>query len=516
VTLLRHFDFSEIDFRPQNQNIRNVHKKTSKSINSISTMRIHSSMKFLAAATTAALLVAVTNAFGVAPLVVRPHVRLSTTATTTTARSKTTAIFVSTENTQDSNKASIPNTIIKVNPLIAGIQPSKTVEIFSLVKQMQADGIAVTSLCVGEPDFLPAPAVLEAVVQAVAAGDTKYTAITGTAALRQAIAADLARRKGVKYDWKTEIVVGNGAKQCVYQGILAVAGAGDAVLVPAPYWPSYPEMVAMAGATPVIVPTDADTGYLLTAAQLRAALQEHGDAVKLLILCNPSNPTGGVYSAEHLSELTEVLLDFPHVAVLADEIYERLVYSTEKDACPSFAAQPGMFHRTLTVNGFSKAYAMTGLRLGYLAAPAHLARAVTTIQSQLTSCAGSLSQAAGVAALTLVTDEELQQNVEIMRHKRDYVLEQLATMPGVHVAVPPAGAFYVLPNVEGYYNGDDNELCMDLLKSKKLALVPGSSFGAPGTVRISYATSMEELEEAMDKLRSFLQERKVQEEGASP
>jgi aspartate/glutamate/aspartate-prephenate aminotransferase len=475
-------------------------------------MRICMSMNMLlAAATTATLLLAVTNAFGVvAPLVVRPHGRISTT----TARSKTTAIFVSTEQTQENSSSSKQgDSVIKVNPLIAGIQPSKTVEIFSLVKQMQADGVDVTSLCVGEPDFLPAPAVLEAVVQAVQAGDTKYTAITGTAALRQAIAADLARRKSVEYDWKTEIVVGNGAKQCVYQGILAVAGAGDAVLVPAPYWPSYPEMVSMAGANPVIVPTEAETGYLLTAAQLRATLQEHGDTVKLLILCNPSNPTGGVYSEQHLSELTEVLLDFPHVAVLADEIYERLVYSNEKNACPSFAAQPGMFHRTLTVNGFSKAYAMTGLRLGYLAAPAHLARAVTTIQSQLTSCAGSLSQAAGVAALTLVSDEDLQANVEIMRHKRDYVLEQLATMPGVHVAVPPAGAFYVLPNVKGYYNGDDTELCMDLLKSKKLALVPGSSFGAPGTVRISYATSMEELEVAMDKLRSFLQERKEQEEG---
>jgi aspartate/methionine/tyrosine aminotransferase len=231
-----------------------------------------------------------------------------------------------------------------------------------------------------------------------------------------------------------------------------------------------------------------------------------------LILCNPSNPTGGVYSAEHLQTLTEVLLDYPNVAVLSDEIYERLVYGT--DECPSFAAQPNMFHRTLTVNGFSKAYAMTGLRLGYLAAPAHLARAVTTIQSQLTSCAGSLSQAAGLAALTLVTDEDLKVNVEIMRVKRDYVLEQLATMPGVHVAVPPAGAFYVLPDVQGYYNGDDAELCLDLLKSKKLALVPGSSFGAPGTVRISYATSMEELEVAMDKLRSFLEESKGQEKSS--
>jgi aspartate/methionine/tyrosine aminotransferase len=443
-------------------------------------MRIHSSI--LPVATAAALVVAAANAFRVTSVIGRPRSRLFAVSSSSVHQ-------------------------IAVNPRIADIQPSKTVEIFSLVKQMQADGEIVTSLCVGEPDFLPAPAVLAAAVKAVENGETRYTAVTGTLELRQAIAADLLRRKGVTYDPKTDIVVGNGAKQCVYQGILAVAGAGDQVLVPAPYWPSYPEMVALAGASPVIVPTTADTGYLMTAEQLRRTLEEHS-SVKCLILCNPSNPTGGVYSVEQLAELTAVLEDFPDVAVLADEIYERLVYEGDSTtSCPAFAAMPGMFHRTLTVNGFSKAYAMTGMRLGYLAAPAHLARAVTTIQSQLTSCAGSISQAAGVAALKLVTDAEMQQNVEIMRVKRDYVLKELASMPNVHVAVPPAGAFYVLPDVSAY--GDDAELCMDLLKSKKMAIVPGSSFGAPGTVRLSYATSMEELEIAMNKLRTFLQERKV-------
>jgi len=393
-----------------------------------------------------------------------------------------------------------------INPLVASIKPSKTVEIFSLVKQMQADGIEVTSLCVGEPDFLPPQAVLDAVVEAVQAGDTRYTAVSGTLELRQAIADDLKRRKGVSYDPKTEIIVGNGAKQCVYQGILATAGVGDKVIIPAPYWPSYPEMVALAGAEPVIVNTKAETGFLMTADELRATLAEHKN-VKLLILCNPSNPTGGVYDKQHLGELVAVLKDFPHVNVLADEIYEQLVYSGD---CPCVAAQEGMFDRTLTVNGFSKAYAMTGFRLGYLAAPAPLTKAVTTIQSQLTSCAGSISQAAGVAALNKVSDEELEKNVEVMREKRDYVLEQLASMPSVQVKVPPNGAFYVLPDVSAY--GDDTELCLDLLKSKKLALVPGSSFGAPGTVRISYATSMEELETAMEKLRTFLEEKRTEDE----
>jgi aspartate/methionine/tyrosine aminotransferase len=354
---------------------------------------------------------------------------------------------------------------------------------------------------VGEPDFLPPMAVLEAVTQAVKNGDTRYTAVTGTLALRQAIAADLLRRKNVSYSATNEIVVCNGAKQCVYQGILATCGVGDKVLIPAPYWPSYPEMVKLVGAEPIVVETTANNGYLLTADALRDTIKAHPE-IKLMILCNPSNPTGGVYHLEQLQELADVLQqEFPHVLVLADEIYERLVYEGD---CPSFASI--LRNRTLTVNGFSKAYAMTGLRLGYVAAPQPIAQAITTIQSQLTSCAGSLSQAAGVAALTKVSDEELDENVNIMKEKRDYVLHELSKMPGVTVAMPPKGAFYVLPDVSSYYEGNDTKLCLELLKRKKLAIVPGSSFGAPGTVRLSYATSMEELSIAMTKLREFLEE----------
>lgn len=399
-------------------------------------------------------------------------------------------------------RSAVDNSEISLNPIVANVKPSKTVEIFSLVKQMEADGETVTSLCVGEPDFLPPKPILDATIAAIKNGETRYTAVTGTAALRNAIAADLKRRKGTDYNPQTEIVVGNGAKQCVYQGVLATCGPGDAVIVPAPYWPSYPEMVALGGAESIIVESTAESGYLLTPKVLRETLENHPKA-KGLILCNPSNPTGGVYKKEELEALAEVLRDFPKVVIMADEIYERLVYDGD---CPSFASIDGMFHRTMTVNGFSKAYAMTGMRLGYVAAPQKLARAITTIQSQLTSCAGSLSQAAGVAALTLVTDEELEQNVEVMKKKRDFVLGELAKMPGVKVAMAPNGAFYVLPNVSGYFGGDDAELCLELLKSKKLALVPGSSFGAPGTVRISYATSFEELETAMKKLGDFLSE----------
>ena len=208
---------------------------------------------------------------------------------------------------------------------------------------------------------------------------------------------------------------------------------------------------------------------------------------------------------DDLEAIAKVLKDFPQVVVVADEIYERLVYDGE---CLSFASMDGMFDRTITINGFSKAYAMTGMRLGYAAAPQRIAKAITTIQSQLTSCAGSISQAAGVAALTKVTDEELDANVDVMKEKRDYVLGELSKMEGVSVAMPPNGAFYVLPNVAGYFDGDDAKLCLELLKSKKLAIVPGSSFGAPGTVRMSYATSMEELGVAMQKFGDFLKEQK--------
>jgi aspartate/methionine/tyrosine aminotransferase len=263
-------------------------------------------------------------------------------------------------------------------------------------------------------------------------------------------------------------------------------------------------MVTLSGGTPIILPTKKEDGYLINPLDLRRMLEKHQSNVKLLVLCNPSNPTGGVHDAKRLQEIAMVLTDFPKVVVLADEIYERLVYDNLQHVC--FASLPNMMERTITVNGMSKAYAMTGYRLGYLCAPKSIAKACTTIQSQITSCASSISQAAGVAALTLVSEEEMQKNVSIMCQKRNYVISQLKNMEGVTLDVVPNGAFYLMPDVSAFYDGDDTQLCIDLLKKQKLALVPGSSFGAPGTVRLSYATSMEELELAMNKLKQFLVE----------
>ena len=406
---------------------------------------------------------------------------------------------------QNDVTTSTPTSIVEppLNPLLSQIKPSKTVEVFSLVKQMEAEGETVTSLCVGEPDFSPPSCVLDAATNAMQAGQTRYTAVTGTLDLRKAISNDLKNRKGVEYNPMNEIVVGNGAKQCVYQGLMAACGSGDEVIIPAPYWPSYPEMALLVGAKPVILETAVEDGYLINPTALDECLKNHPRA-KVLMLCNPSNPTGGVHSTELLKQIAHVLEKYPNIIILADEIYERLVY-TDDGQCTSFASLPNMFHRTITLNGFSKSHAMTGFRLGYLAAPERYAKAVSTLQGQITSCASSVSQAAGVAALNEVPESWLSNNVVIMKEKRDYVLQELSKMKNVKVAVPPNGAFYVLPDVSSYYDGDDTQLCLDLLKEKKLALVPGESFGAPGTVRISYATSMEELEVAMTKLREFLE-----------
>ena len=406
----------------------------------------------------------------------------------------------------DSTETASTDGTIQLHSRLSQIQPSKTVEIFSLVKQMQAEGTDVTSLCVGEPDFCPPQPVLDALVKAVQSGDTKYTAVTGTLELRKAILHDMVSRRGVPADAysETDIVVGNGAKQSVYQAILATCGEGDEVLVPVPYWPSYPEMVKLAGATPVLVDTNSQDGYLLTPTVLRKTLEDHPNA-KLLIFCNPSNPTGAVHDQQHLQSLVNVLQDFPHLTVLADEIYERLVYDGSAH-CPAMATL--MPQRTITINGFSKAYAMTGLRLGYAVAPSHVAKAMATIQGQLTSCASSISQAAGVAALQDIDEAVLIQLYDEMKGKRDYVLSRLEQMPHVKMDVPPQGAFYVLPDVSYYSGEDDTQLCLDILQQAELALVPGSSFGKPGTVRISYATSLEELDVAMTKLEKFLESKR--------
>ncbi|CAM9285261.1 unnamed protein product [Ectocarpus sp. 12 AP-2014] len=399
-----------------------------------------------------------------------------------------------------------------ISPIVKTVSPSKTLEVHALTQEMKARGERVVSLCVGEPDFQPPDAVIEATATAAREGVTKYTGVTGTVGLRRAICADLARRKNLTYS-EGDIVVANGAKQAVYQAVLAVVRPGDEVIVPAPYWPSYPEMVRLAGGVPVILETNVEEDFLLTAEKLRGALT---DKTRMLIFCNPSNPTGAVHSKERCEELAALLSEEGGKGagcwVLADEIYERITYDTPHVA---FASLPGMFERTMTVNGFSKSHAMTGYRLGYLAAPPIIIKAVTTIQGQITSCASSISQAAGLAALA-VTDGEMQLSFDVMRKKRDFVLKRLLEMPDLVTAVPE-GAFYVFPDVSAHFGksapdgttiGGATDLCLYLLRAHSVALVTGDGFGYPKGIRISYAASMEDIDEALgefDKCISSLQ-----------
>ena len=296
------------------------------------------------------------------------------------------------------------------------------------------------------------------------------------------------------------------------QGVIATCGPGDEVLIPAPYWVSYPEMCRLAGAEPVVVPTTADEGFILSAEKLRAAITPNS---RLLILCSPSNPSGAVYSEEALRAIAEVVAEHPRLLVLSDEIYEHIIYPPAKHV--SFAALPGMRERTLTVNGFSKAFAMTGWRLGYLAAPAHFAKAAASIQSQTTSGPSSISQEAGLAALALGEGggEPVANMVAAFRQRRDYVSERLRAMhPGIKLAAPE-GAFYVFPDVSALVGpgceakdfgpvADADELCRYLLEKAQVALVPGSAFGNPECIRISYAASDETLDEALARIEKVL------------
>jgi len=354
-------------------------------------------------------------------------------------------------------------------------------------------------------------------VQAARDGDTKYTGVSGNANLRKAIAADLLVRKQVLYS-PEEVVVSNGAKQAVLQALMAVVSPGDHVVIPAPYWTSYPDMVKMCQATPLIVNTAASSDYTLTAVSLRAALSSHPSA-SCLILCNPSNPTGCVSGQAALEDIATVLRDFPSVMVLSDEIYERLTY--EETPHVSFASLPGMFDRTITINGFSKSHSMTGYRIGYSCAPLRISKAISKLQSQITSCASSISQHAAHFALTsmpLTNPDWMADRVDELQLKRDLAYTLLHRIPGVSCP-KPMGAFYLLPDVSCYYGKklprtseldpdvsivDSHVLCLQLLRREGVALVPGEAFGAPSTVRISYASSTEVISEAIDRLHKFL------------
>ena len=395
-----------------------------------------------------------------------------------------------------------------LNPRVLNLKPSKTMALTDLASSLRDQGIDIIGLAAGEPDFDTPDPIVKAGMEALETGITRYTPNTGMPKLRRKICGKLQEENGLQYE-PDEIVVSNGAKQSVWQSILAVCSPGDEVVIPAPYWVSYPEMARLAGAEPVVVETNSAQGFLMTADQLKNVLTPNS---RVLILCSPSNPSGAVYSEAQLQEIADVVREHPRLLVLSDEIYEYIVYPPAKHV--SFASLPGMFDRTLTVNGFSKAYAMTGWRLGYLAAPKIFAKACAIIQSQSTSGASSISQHAGIAALEMgrYGGQVVADMVAKFQERRDYVVKRLQAM-GQFEVVEPTGAFYILPDIatllsKGPYTDDfgpissSDEFVKYLIEKANVATVPGDAFGAPTCIRISYAASMETLKEAMDRIET--------------
>jgi aspartate aminotransferase len=388
---------------------------------------------------------------------------------------------------------------------LARIKPSPTIAVTNLARELQAQGRDVIGLGAGEPDFDTPEHIKEAAVTAIRAGQTKYTAVDGTPELKRAVAAKFRRENGIEYG-TDEITVGTGGKQVLYDALMATLEPGDEVVIPAPYWVSYPDMVLLAGGTPVFVACPEQTGFKLRPEDLDEAITPR---TKWVILNSPNNPTGAAYGEDELRALTEVLLRHPHVWLMTDDMYEHLVYDGFRFTTPVQLA-PALKERTLTVNGVSKAYAMTGWRIGYAGGPKELIRAMAVIQSQSTSNPCSISQAAAVAALTGDLGFLPERNA-VYRARRDLVVEELNRAPGIRCH-RPEGAFYVYPSCAGVIGrttpkgarlGTSADFAAALLEEEGVAVVHGTAFGMDPYFRISYATSTALLEEAGRRIVRF-------------
>lgn len=385
------------------------------------------------------------------------------------------------------------------------VQPSATLKVTGRAKELKREGKSIVSLSAGEPDFKTPRYICDAAIEAINNGQHGYTMNPGTPELREAISAKLQRENSLNYN-PSQIICSNGAKQSVGFALLATVDAGDEVIIPAPYWVSYPEMTRLAEGTPVTVRTSFENGFRLTADQLEQAITPN---TKVLILCSPSNPTGSCYSKSDLEALAVVLRKYPDILVISDEIYEYIVF--EEEHVSLLNAAPDLKDRVILVNGFSKGFAMTGWRLGYLAAHPDIVKAVSKIQSQETSAPSSISQAAGLAAYTNDLSEVHAMRDEFKK-RRNFMVESLNAIDGVG-CFTPGGAFYVFPDISahlGKSTPDGNklntstDLCLYLLDQFGLAVVPGDAFGEPNGLRMSYAAAMSDLEEAMDRFRNGL------------
>lgn len=386
---------------------------------------------------------------------------------------------------------------------LSNVKPSPTLAVTAKAAQLKAEGKDVIGLGAGEPDFDTPDHIKAAAKKAIDDGQTKYTPVGGTPALKQAIVDKFKRDSGIDYA-ANEIVASCGAKQVIFNAMVATLNAGDEVIIPAPYWVSYPDMVLFAEGTPVVVPCSQENGFKLQPADLDAAICKK---TKWVILNSPSNPTGAGYTEKEMKALTDVLLDHPHVYIIADDIYEHLVYDGFKFVTP-VQVEPRLKDRTLTVNGVSKAYAMTGWRIGYAGGPKDIIKAIADIQSHSTSNPCSISQAASVEALN-GPQEFLGEWCGHFAKRRDLVVNALNAIDGID-CLTPQGAFYVFPSIHGLLgkktpDGKSIDSCVSfcdyLLETVQVAAVFGDAFGMPGHFRVSYATSEAKLTEAMERIK---------------
>lgn len=379
------------------------------------------------------------------------------------------------------------------------VKPSPTLAVAAKAEQMRAKGLDIIGLGTGEPDFDTPQHIKKAAIAAIEAGFTKYTAVDGIVELKEAIRDKFKRDNGLDYQLN-QILVSVGGKQSIYNLCQAFINEGDEVIIPAPYWVSYPDIVLLAGGTPVIISTTPAKRYKIDAQQLEKAITPK---TKLLFINSPSNPSGIAYTFDELRALGEVLKRHPNILIATDDMYEHIIWSQPfvniLDACPE------LYERTVVLNGVSKAYAMTGWRIGYAGGPASLINAMKTIQSQSTSNPCAIAQKAAVAALNGGYDS-VHMMVKAFHERHDYVAERLSAIPGVEV-IPADGTFYIFPSVKAIIErrgfANDIEFADRLLQEGGVALVPGSAFGNEGCVRMSFATSMDILREALDRLQRF-------------
>jgi aspartate aminotransferase len=391
-----------------------------------------------------------------------------------------------------------------ISKIVQGIEPSATLAMAAKARDLKAAGRTIYDFSLGEPDFNTPEHICQAAAEAMRSGRTHYTAASGIPELKTAVVQQYAERHGLEFN-PQQVVVSNGAKHALHNAFTALLNPGDEVVIPAPYWVSYADLVKLTGGLPKIVPTRQDNDFKLTPQQLRQAITPK---TRMLLLCSPSNPTGSMYSRDELAELADVAIE-KDLVVVTDEIYERLVYGQHKFA--AFATlRPGLADRTVTVNGVSKAYAMTGWRIGWTISPPAVAKAIDNLQSQETSCPSSVSQCAAVAALT-GPQQCVDQMLEQFAARREFVRRRLAELP--NLSCPEmGGAFYAFINIQAhlgrsYYGAQVNtssQWCLELLARQGVATVQGSAFGTEGYARLSYATSMQNLEAGLAGIDAFV------------